>query len=85
MTNVAFEEEQGLPIPAPTRPRGLAAVLIKWGLVRTETQANILLILVALIIGAAAAYVFMAGQPEPSVMTPQELLELERMQAAGSR
>lgn len=85
MTNVSFEEEQSLPSVTIAKPRGLPAKLVKWGIVQNELQANIVLLALTVLIAGAAVYVYMLGQPTPHVLTPQELLEAERMNAAGSQ
>ena len=59
MSQVEFEEEDVLPEPnrvqfIPT----FAKLLIKWGIVKTPHQANIALVIIALVSFALSIFVF---------------------------
>lgn len=64
MTEVSFEEEQGLPtvaVPQFSRAKGLVGLIIKTGLAKTEAQANMVLIIIAVTAFVATVFVLMSG------------------------
>ncbi len=82
MTDVSFEEEQRLPTTqvAPTNQpsKGLIGLVIKSGIAKTEAQANMVLIGVAVFALIATAFVLLSGS-STSQPTPEELEALNQM------
>lgn len=82
MTDVSFEEEQGLPtaqaVSSSQPSKGLIGLVIKSGIAKTEAQANMVLIGIAVFALIATAFVLLSGSSTPQP-TPEELEALNQM------
>jgi hypothetical protein len=86
MSEVTFQEEQGFPASHPTSPQkstGLIGLVLKTGLAKTEKEANVILIIIAVCALAATVFVLMSG-PRSSGPTPEDLQIINDMRQSGS-
>lgn len=86
MSEVTFEEEQGYPtsrLISERASRGLMGLVIKTGIAKTEKEANIVLIVIAVGALIATVFVLMSG-PRSSGPTPEDLQIINDMRQSGS-
>jgi hypothetical protein len=89
MNEVTFQEEQGLPTSqavSATAPRkGLLGLVLKTGIVKTEAEANIVLIGIAVFSIIATVFVLLSGTSGTPQPTPEEIEALnEMMEQSGA-
>ncbi len=72
MDEVKFEAERNMEIPAINTPRkkGIAATLVRTGFVKTEGQANVLMVIITVVLLVGTAFLFIEGTREPRVDLP---------------
>lgn len=75
MSTLSFDEEQVHTSTSASRPSGLLALLMRWGLAKDERQAGVVLVVLALGMLGLAGFILVSAQPSPESLTPAETLE----------
>lgn len=84
MADVTFDEEKDLlPASASAAPRQSSNIFIRLGIAKTEAQANIIAIVIAVSALLLAVLLYVRANPPRPAPTPAEIEEFHQMKQLG--